>query len=373
MTHHTFQPGQLWNDTSGSPINAHQGGVIFHDGVYFWFGVDYGHGWEGRLAFTGVHCYSSRDLYNWKDEGLALEVNDVPGSPIIRGCRIERPKVVFNDQTAKFVMWWHSSDQDHTIAKSGVAIADKPTGPYQFLRAYRPFAGVWPVNVRPEQKDIESIRLAALECRTDNPALNGENDTVKRHNILGRDMPGGQFSRDMNLFKDDDGTLYHLYSSEHNSTLHIAEMDRDYLSHRQFARAFENRWMEGPAMFKRDGKYYLFMSGCTSWDPNEARSAIADHPFGPWTELGNPCRDRNTLTGEGPELTFGTQSTCVLKVEGIPNAYIAMMDDWDETDFISSRYVWLPITFEPDGSFTIRWRETWDLGVFDGSTRGTRD
>ena len=126
-------------------------------------------------------------------------------------------------------------------------------------------------------------------------------------------------------------------------------------------------------MFKKEGQYYLLMSGCTGWDPNEARSAVADTPFGPWTERGNPCRGTNGITGEGPELTFGAQSTCVLKVAGIPNAFIAMFDDWNTDDFISSRHVWLPVTFAPDGSFTIRWRDTWDLGVFDGSPRGTRD
>ncbi len=373
MKYSSFFPGQPWHDTGGVQINAHQGGVFFHDGSYYWFGVDYTHGWEGRLAFTGVHCYSSKDLYNWKDEGLALKVVDVPGSPIISGCRIERPKVVYNSATRKFLMWWHSSDQDHTIAKSAVAVSENISGPYTFIKAYRPFAGVWPLNVRPVHKDIESIRLAALECPAYEAKLNGENDQVKRHNILGRDMPGGQFARDMNLFKDDDGRLYHIYSSEHNSTLHIAEMDSDYLSHSKFVRVFEHRWMEGAAMFKGQGKYYLLMSGCTSWAPNEARSAVAEHPFGPWRELGNPCQGRNSITGEGAELTFGSQSTCVFKVEGIPNAYIAIFDDWNEKDFISSRYLWLPVTFEPGGSYAIRWRETWDLGVFDGSPRGTRD
>ena len=28
----------------------------------------------GTRAQVGVHCYSSRDLYNWKDEGIALKV-----------------------------------------------------------------------------------------------------------------------------------------------------------------------------------------------------------------------------------------------------------------------------------------------------------
>ena len=40
----------------------------------------------------------------------------------------------------------------------------------------------------------------------------------------------GQMSRDMTLFVDGDGTAYHIYSSEENLTLHIAELSDDYLS-----------------------------------------------------------------------------------------------------------------------------------------------
>lgn len=46
-----------------------------------------------------------------------------------------------------------------------------------------------------------------------------------------RDLEGGQMSRDMTLFVDDDGKAYHIYSSEDNLTLQIAELSDDYLSH----------------------------------------------------------------------------------------------------------------------------------------------
>ncbi len=35
----------------------------------------------------------------------------------------------------------------------------------------------------------------------------------------------------MTLFVDDDGKAYHIYSSEDNLTLQIAELADDYLSH----------------------------------------------------------------------------------------------------------------------------------------------
>ncbi len=97
--------------------------------------------------------------------------------------------------------------------------------------------------------------------------------------VLGRDFETGQQARDMNVFLDDDGTAYHIYSSENNSTLHISKLTDDYLDHSgEYARAFENRWMEGPAMTKRNGKYYLIASDCTGYDPNAARSASVWNP-----------------------------------------------------------------------------------------------
>lgn len=52
-------------------------------------------------------------------------------------------------------------------------------------------------------------------------------------------------ARDMNLFVDDDGKAYHIYSSEENSTLHIAELDPTYTGYTgKYIRVFINRFME---------------------------------------------------------------------------------------------------------------------------------
>lgn len=140
-------------------------------------------------------------------------------------------------------------------------------------------------------------------------------------NILGRDFAGGQMARDMNLFVDDDGTAYHIYASEENSTLHISKLTPDYLScSGEYIRAFTGRYMEAPAMFKHDGKYYLIASDCTGWAPNAARSATADSILGEWSELGNPCE------GEGADLTFHSQSTYILPMPGRAGEFIFMAD-----------------------------------------------
>ena len=77
----SFIPGQVWKDTDGNPINAHGGGLLYHNGTYYWYG-EYKKGktilpdwatWECyRTDVTGVGCYSSKDLLNWKFEGIVL-------------------------------------------------------------------------------------------------------------------------------------------------------------------------------------------------------------------------------------------------------------------------------------------------------------
>jgi hypothetical protein len=41
-----FRPGEVWRDTDGQPINAHGGGVLFHESVYY----RYGEVKEGRTS-----------------------------------------------------------------------------------------------------------------------------------------------------------------------------------------------------------------------------------------------------------------------------------------------------------------------------------
>lgn len=162
-------------------------------------------------------------------------------------------------------------------------------------------------------------------------------------------------ARDMNLFVDDDGTAYHIYASEENSTLQIARLNSDYTDHDgTYIRCFKGRFMEAPAMFKHEGRYYLMMSGCTGWSPNAARSAVADSILGEWTELGNPCVDADSA------LTYHSQSTYILPVAGKEGQFIYLGDRWTPENAIDGRYIWLPLEFE-DGRFIIRWKDEWKL------------
>jgi len=363
MKKSSFRPSDFWFDNNGVHINAHGGGVLFHGGVYYWFGEHKIEGEAGNEAHVGVHAYSSRDLYNWRDEGIALGVSDDPASPISRGCILERPKVIFNSRTGKFVMWFHleRKGEGYASALSGVAVADQPTGPYRFLHALRPNAGVWPINTPVSDKyPLSKAELAILESG----GLNGgPRPWYPKHQLFRRDFATGQMARDMALFVDDDGNAYHIYASEENGTLHISRLTDDFLSPAgEYIRVCPGRFNEAPAMLKFRGRYFLFTSDCTGWSPNPARLLAADSIFGTWEELGNPC------IGTGAEIanTFGSQSTFVLPVQGGREAFIFMADRWRPQNAIDGRYVWLPVEFQ-HGVPTIAWHDEWDLSTFGES------
>lgn len=354
-----FHPGELWLDNQGLPINAHGGGILFHEGKYWWFGEHKTEGTEGNTAQVGVHCYSSSNLYDWADEGIALQVSDDPNSDITRGSIIERPKVLYNEKTRKFVMWFHleRKSNGYTDARCGVATADQIAGPYTFIHSVRPNVGTWPLNSaeserkQPTQEEIDAI--AALH-------LGGSFHPQYPQDLLFRvHFEEGQQSRDMTLFQDDDGKAYHIYSSEWNGVLHIAELSDDYLSHTdRWVRLFPGRFHEAPAIMKCRGKYYLFASGCTGWAPNAARLAVADQLFGPWTELGNPCHG----TSEQIATTFNAQSTFILPVQGTDESrWIFMADRWNPQNAIDGRYVWLPIQWDENGVPLLEWFDRWSL------------
>jgi hypothetical protein len=328
----SIKPGQAWTDDRGQVINAHGGGILAHQDRYYWFGEHKIAGKLGNTAQVGVHVYSSADLYDWRDDGIALAVSDDPQSEIAKGCILERPKVLFNAATGKFVMWFHLEfkDQGYKAARAAVAVADRPQGPYTFLRSYRPNAGQWPVNV------TEADKVPGPE------------------NYLERDFAGGQMARDMTLFQDDDGKAYLIASSEENRTLHVSQLSDDFLGFSGvWARAIPGGSNEAPALFRHKGRYYLITSGTTGWAPNAARSWVADSLLGAWTYLGNPVRG----TDQEKATTFGGQSTFVLPYKG---RLIFMADRWAPKNPIDGRYVWLPIEWEGDNP-VVRWRDRWSL------------
>jgi len=299
---------KIWKDTKGNPINAHGGGLLFHKGTYYWFGeIKQGNTWlvpgqqweDYRVPAGGISCYSSKDLIKWKFEGKALAtLKGQPNHDLDTSKVVERPKVIYNQKTKKFVMWMHVDANDYSYAQTGVAISDKPQGPYKFLGSIK---------------------------------------------------PNGQESRDMTLYKDDDNRAYLIYSSESNKTMQVCLLNDDYLSPTtNYKRITSAQNREAPAVFKYNKKYYLINSDCTGWSPNQSTYAIADSLLGDWKQMGNPC------LGNGAKNTFGAQSTYIIPIHGHLDTFLFLADVWNKKNLQDSRYIWLPIKMKENKPL-IKW------------------
>lgn len=315
-TNNAIVPGEVWNDTEGNPINAHGGGILYHEGTYYWYGEYKKENHLAQMGHLGMlsHRRDRRKLlFLARPDELEVRryrppaVKDDSSHDLHPSKVLERPKVIYNQRTGKFVMWAHVESADYSKACAGVAVSDSPTGPFTYLGSFR---------------------------------------------------PNNAMSRDQTVFVDDNGRAYQFYSSENNATLYISELTDDYLRPSgRFTRNFIGQSREAPAVFKHNGKYYMLSSGCTGWDPNQAELAVADSIMGPWKVIGNPC------TGPDADKTFYAQSTYVQQVMGKKDCYIAMFDRWNKKDLENSRYVWLPISFE-NGKITIPWRDQWNFDSF---------
>ena len=342
--------GKVWRDTDGNVINAHGGGILFHEGKYYWFGEH--RPASGFVTEKGINCYSSTDLYNWKSEGIALAVSEEEGHDIEKGCIMERPKVIYNAKTGKFVMWLHLElkGQGYGPARAAVAVSDSPTGPYRFIRSGRVNPGAYPLNMTRKERKMKWNPEEYKEWWT--PKWY---EAIAKGMFVKRDLKDGQMSRDMTLFVDDDGKAYHIYSSEDNLTLQIAELADDYLSHTgKYIRIFPGGHNEAPAIFKKEGTYWMITSGCTGWDPNKARLLTADSMLGEWKQLPNPC------VGEDADKTFGGQSTYILPLPE-KGQFVFMADMWRPKSLADSRYIWLPVQFDDKGVPFIKWMDRWNF------------
>ena len=295
--------GTMWLDTDGNPIQAHGGMIEKFDGIYYWYGENKAgetvlkENGLHRVDFIGFSCYSSADCISWKNEGLVLKASDQPGWPLHKSRVGERPKVLYNEKSRKYVMWFHLDSHDYMTAHTGVAVADRPTGPFQFVR-----------EMCPNRFD----------------------------------------SRDMTLFKDTDGKAYLIYSSDWNKTLRIAQLTDDYLDvNGVYSHAFPEQEREAPAIFIKDGLYYMITSGCTGWEPNNALFGISHNIFSGWKLIGDPC------TGENARQTYFGQSTYVFEKDG---RHYLMLDHWNPSNLKESGYSILPVRAD-NGHLTVSFQE----------------
>ncbi|MFG2804831.1 RICIN domain-containing protein [Streptomyces massasporeus] len=302
--------GIQFTDTSGNPVHAHGGGVLKVGTYYYWFG-------EHRNAdntFRYVDAYRSSDLKNWEFRNHVLtEASD----PELATANIERPKVMYNASTGKFVMWMHKENgTDYSEARAAVAVSDTVDGTYTWKGSFRP---------------------------------------------LGQHM-----SRDITVFVDTDGAGYMISAARENYDLQIYRLTADYTG---IASLVANPWpgghREAPALFKRGGVYFMLTSGATGWNPNQQQYATATSIAGPWSAMKNV----------GDSTAYGSQTAFVLPVQGTSGtSYLYLGDRWGNSfdgTVNDSRYVWLPLTFSNATTMSMSWSPEVTIDTAAGTVTGT--
>jgi hypothetical protein len=316
-------PDKEWRDNQNRVINAHGPGFVFENGFYYWFG-EFKIGTSENSGFTsgGIQCYKSSDLINWDDMGKAMniEYNDLT-SDIIYGCRLERPKVVYNESTKKYVAYFKLflKGQSLNLGYTGIATADKITGPYTYIKKFAaasPTAG----------------------------------------------------SGDFALFKDSLGSLYHVCVRKSDRIMVMAKMTNDYLSPETNYTALPGIAVnsEAPAILLKNGAYHMFASGSNGWTPTAPRYYKSTNLGGPWTAQANPLSGTNPYGNFGPESTFGGQSSAFVQVQGgADNRYVAVFDVWRPTAPSTGTYIFLPFKLDANNRINLTWLNSWSMKWFD--------
>ncbi|CAD6446086.1 df446dcb-37ea-4449-9041-195606bb0711 [Sclerotinia trifoliorum] len=266
--------GATWTASGiNQHIQAHGGGIIQVGSTYYWAG-------ENKLngsAFQSINCYSSTDLVNWKFNSYLLTLQS--SGDLGPNRVVERPHIMYNDATAKYVLWMHIDSSNYGEAKAGVATSDSVCGPYTYLGASQPL---------------------------------------------------GYQSRDLNVFKDTDGTGY-LLTEDRANGLRIDKLSANYTSVVSAVYLFAD--YEAPAIYKSDDTYFMFASHLSGWSPNDNVYATATNLSGPWSAWSN-------FATVGTN-TYSSQTAAVVNINGV---VMYMGDRWESSNLMTSTYVWLPLT-----------------------------
>ena len=302
VQHAFIHPGAVWLDTQGRQIQAHGGGILFHDHIWYWFGEDRSLGLDPDKRY--VACYSSSDLVHWTFRGRPLQLADP--EHIGPGWVLERPKVFYSPSTHQFVMYFHLDDAQYKVARVATAISSSPTGPFRYLRSFRPL---------------------------------------------------GLESRDIGQFVDDDGSDYLIFESRPSGGFYISELSSDRLSVvRQVA--FLHLALEGGAVVHYRDRYYVLGSHLTGWNPNPNVYSSAPSLAGPWTQF-------SPVAPSVPD-TYGAQSGLLLKVTGNRNTAVIFMGDvWKPNQLWDSRYLWMPVRIG-EGRMQLSPPAPWSIDVNTG-------
>lgn len=254
--------------TSGNPIfpgwYADPEAIIYGD--KYWIYPTYSAPYDQQIFFD---CFSSSDLVTWTKHEKLITNQEVKWARRAMWA----PSVI--QREGKYYFFFAANDvHEGEVGGIGVAVSDKPEGPYRDLLG------------KP---------------------------------LIGRIVNGAQ-PIDQFVFRDDDGQTYMYYGGwRHCNVVRLNDSMTGLLPFNDgtfYKEVTPEQYVEGPIMFKREGKYYFMWSEGGWTGPNYAVAyAIADHPLGPFKRIARILQqDKEVATGAGHH--------SLLRVPGTDDWYI---------------------------------------------------
>ncbi len=283
----TLVSGTKPTGTNGDPVDAHGGEITKSGSFYYWVGQNT----NADNTLRAVSIYRSSDLktWEWRGDGLTQA-----SSPDLVGATVERPKIIYNPATGKFVMWMHwETGGNYNAGRVAVATSSTIDGKYAYQGSFRP---------------------------------------------LGND------SRDFTVYLDTDGSAYLISVTNGNADLAIYRLNASFTNvESKVVTLWPGQHREAPALFKRNGVYFLLTSGQSGWSPNQGKYATSTSIASGWSGLQNL----------GDNTTFHSQPAWVLQ---LGSSFLYMGDRWAGANggpVNDSTYVWYPLSFGSNTSVTL--------------------
>lgn len=210
---------------------------------------------EQYLKQTFFDAFSSKDLVKWQKHPRVLDIKNVKWAAY----SLWAPSII--RANGKYYLFFSANDiqSDEEAGGIGVAVADNPAGPFKDALG-RPLIGEF-------------------------------------HNGA---QPIDQFA-----FRDDDGQVYLYYGGwRHCNVVKLSDklLSLEAFGDGQYFKEITpEQYVEGPFVFRRNGKYYFMWSEGGWMGPGYSVAyAIGNSPLGPFTRIGKVLQqDPAIATGAG--------------------------------------------------------------------------
>ncbi|GEO07192.1 endo-1,4-beta-xylanase [Adhaeribacter aerolatus] len=258
--------------------------------LYYMYGT-------GGGAKDGFATYSSPDLVNWKNEGQVYFGN----KPATWGIGSFWAPEVYRVKD-KYYMFYSAQWRDNPTKelenfRIGVAVADKPTGPFRDMQNKPIFDPGYPIidaNVYFDKSG--KMYLYYSRCCYKHPVQSEVADWAKKTGLYNEIEESWVYG--VALKPDFSGVIGEPVLLL-RPPVKMNDAQAEWESRSVTAKEVNRRWTEGSYTFKHGDTYYMMYSANHFGGENYAVGyATAKHPLGPYKKAANnPVLEKNTAKG----------------------------------------------------------------------------